>query len=315
MDRLYFPDIHDKWVRSYRGNKNPVDPDRPYAWNTEKERTPAGHIEDTATIFITNRECPFSCLMCDLWKNTLDKSVSQGTIPRQIEWALNQMPPAKHIKLYNSGNFFDPKAIPKADYESISRLLSNFETVIVESHPKMINEATLHFRDLLMPKLQVAIGLETSHPEVFPLLNKKMELSDFERSVRFLNENDILSRAFILLRPPFMTEKDGIIWGKRSIEFAFGCGVECCVIIPTRPGNGALDHLMDLGQFSPPDIRSLEHVLDYGIGLNKGRVFADLWDIERFSTCPNCLSERVDRLNRTNLAQQILPEIECSCTI
>jgi asparagine synthetase B (glutamine-hydrolysing) len=36
----------------------------------EKESTVSGQVEDRAAIFLTNRECSFHCLMCDLWKNT-----------------------------------------------------------------------------------------------------------------------------------------------------------------------------------------------------------------------------------------------------
>src|SRR5664280_1287995 len=61
---------YDKWIVSMRGNKNSVDPQKAYGWLVEKERTISGLIEDTGIIFLTNRECPFHCLMCDLWKNT-----------------------------------------------------------------------------------------------------------------------------------------------------------------------------------------------------------------------------------------------------
>ena len=144
--------ITDRWIVANRGKKNVVDPQKPYAWLVEKERTAAGKIEDTASIFLTNRECPFHCLMCDLWKNTTNKQVPVGAIPNQIEWALQQMPDVKHLKLYNSGNFFDKKAIPEQDYERIASLVSGFETLIVESHPKLINENCLKIRDMMIPE-------------------------------------------------------------------------------------------------------------------------------------------------------------------
>ena len=68
-----------------RGSKNIVDPHIPYGWLVEKEYTKNGKIEDTGIIFLTNRECPFHCLMCDLWKNTTDYTVETGSIPQQIE--------------------------------------------------------------------------------------------------------------------------------------------------------------------------------------------------------------------------------------
>ncbi len=296
-----------------RGRKNPVDPLRPYGWLVEKERTPSGEIEDTAIIFLTNRECAYHCLMCDLWKNTTDVSVPAGSIPQQIELALSQMAPARHLKLYNSGSFFDERAIPSADYDRIAELVSGFETVIVESHPRLVNEKCLRLRDRLKPELQVAMGLETVHPEILRKLNKRMTLEDFENTVKFLSRNHIRSRSFILLRPPFLSETEGLYWAERSLDFAFRIGVECCTIIPVRPGNGAMDELLIKGDFTPPHIRSLEAVLDYGIGLNAGRVFADTWDLEQFSTCNECFEQRRDRLIYMNLHQKAVASVDCHC--
>ena len=133
-----YPDISidERWILSLRMEKNQVDPSIPYAWLHEKEYcfpenqiNPAeqnisrGKIEDVATVFLTNRECPYHCLMCDLWKNTTDQTPEPGNIPSQIKYALERMPAAKHLKLYNSGNFFDPNAIPEEDYEAIAAFI------------------------------------------------------------------------------------------------------------------------------------------------------------------------------------------------
>ena len=98
---------------------------------------------------------------------------------------------------------------------------------------------------------------------------------------------------------------------------AFDCGVEVCSVIPTRGGNGALELLERDGRFAPPRLVSLEETLDRGLALagqlGRGRVFVDLWDVERFHSCPNCGPQRVARLRQMNLSQRILPAIECSC--
>jgi archaeosine synthase beta-subunit len=305
--------INDRWIVSQRGKKNSVDPLKPYGCLVEKERTISGSIADTGIIFLTNRECPFHCLMCDLWKNTTDEPVAAGIIPGQIRYALERMPGISHIKLYNSGSFFDPGAIPEEDYEEIAYLLENFQTVIVESHPKLINEKCLRFRDMLCPDLHIALGLETANPDILEILNKHMTLDDFRTSVSFLTKNEIKSRTFILLRPPFLSESEGIYWAERSLDFAFDAGVECCTVIPVRSGNGAMDHLMERGDFNIPGINSLEEVLEYGIGLNAGRVFADTWDLRLFSACKECSDKRTDRIIRMNLNQKIYPKVECSC--
>src|SRR5439155_3607343 len=196
-----------------------------------------------ATLFLTNRECPFRCLMCDLWKNTLEDSVAPGQIPEQIRWGLAQLPPAQHLKLYNSGNFFDPAAIPPADYGAIAELAAPFERVIVECHPRLIGRRCKEFRGMLAGEMEVAMGLETVHPEVLPRLNKQMTLDDFTGAVRTLRADGIAVRAFILVRPPFLNDEEGLEWACRSLDYAFSLGVECCSLIPTRAGNGAMEEL------------------------------------------------------------------------
>jgi radical SAM enzyme (TIGR01210 family) len=313
MSRFSDYSIDNQWITSRRGKKNPVDPYRPYAYFLEKERSGTGNIEDVSTILLTNNECPYRCLMCDLWKNTTDKPVPHGAIPEQIKFALSSLAPAKHLKLYNSGSFFDNRAIPEADYPEIASLIENFATVTVESHPAFINKNCLLFRDMIKPALEVAIGLETIHPDILPRLNKKMDLADFEHSVGFLSAHGITTRAFILLRPPFLTEREGILLAKKSVDYAFNVGAGTAVIIPVRSGNGALDVLTAENYFKEPDIRSLERVVEYGITLEAGLVFADLWDIDRFSSCDKCLDMRKERLVQMNLQQNIYPPVACSC--
>jgi archaeosine synthase beta-subunit len=313
MNEIQVSDINDRWILSTRGRKNAVDPLRPYSWLMERECTSSGRIEDTAIIFLTNRECQYHCLMCDLWKNTTDDPVPVGAIPDQIELALDHIPQARHLKLYNSGSFFDGRAIPREDYPEIASLVSKFETVIVESHPRLIDEKCLYFRDMLKPELQVALGLETVNREVLRRLNKRMTLEDFTHAVNFLTQHGISSRAFILLRPPFLSESEGISWAEKSLDFAFSTGIECCTVIPVRPGNGAMDLLMERKLFSPPNIHSLETVLEYGLKLKAGRVFADVWDIGLFSTCDECVEQRTNRLIEMNHNQTIPNPILCTC--
>lgn len=310
-----YPDyrIDNRWIGSLRGEKVPVDPFIPYGYFNEAERMPGGRVEEVSTVLLTNKECPYRCLMCDLWKHTTDKTVPVGAIASQVEYALARLPSAKHIKLYNSGSFFDRSAIPIEEYKPIASLLTSYETMVVESHTAFIGKDTLLFNELSLPRLEVAIGLETIHPDVLPRLNKRMTLSDFGHAVDFLIKEGIESRAFILLRPPFMTEVEGIEWAKRSMDFAFKAGVSTCVIIPVRAGNGSMDLLAKEGYFLEPGLNALEEVLSYGIGLNAGRVFADLWDLDRFSACKLCVDQRKERLQQMNLQQLILPEICCSC--
>lgn len=306
--------VTDKEILALRPPKLSLDPWVPSAFLVEPERTATGSIDSVATIFLTNKECPFRCSMCDLWRYTLDERVPVGAIPAQIDYALERLPAAQHVKLYNAGNFFDAQAIPPEDHQAIADRVRHFQTVIVENHPRMTDERCVRFRDQLGTRLEVALGLETVHPEVLPSLNKRMTIEDFDRAAEFLRGHQIDVRTFVLLKPPGLNERDGIEWSLRSISHAFAAGAGCCSVVPTRSGNGYLDRLKASGDFQPPTIRSMEEVLERAIALQQRRVFMDLWDVERFFDCWECGPDRAERIRQMNQSQQVQPALQCrSC--
>jgi radical SAM enzyme (TIGR01210 family) len=302
----------DRFVEAHRGPKALLDPRRAYASSWEEEPDAAGALTPTAIVFLTNRECPFRCLMCDLWVHTLDGPVPPGAVPGQIRQVLEALPPARQIKLYNAGSFFDPDAVPESDDPEIAGIASRFERVIVEAHPAFLRGAharrCLRFRDAIDGRLEVAIGLETVHPGALARLNKRMTVDAFTRAAEFLARNDIDLRVFILLKPPFLTEDEGVSWACRSIDAAFARGATVCTVIPTRGGNGAMEALGE--PFVPPNLASLERVVEYGLSLAQGRVFADLWDVGRCFTCV-CSTARAGRLERMNREQRVVPAVVC----
>jgi radical SAM enzyme (TIGR01210 family) len=161
--------------------------------------------------------------------------------------------------------------------------------------------------------LEVALGLETIHPEVLPRLNKRMTVEDFDSAVRLLRGNDIAVRAFVLLRPPFLSEGEGIEWALKSIRHAFDIGVGCCSVIPTRSGNGIMDRLVQRGEFTPPKLSSLIQVQATALEWRSGRVFADLWDAGQFADCEKCRDDQMAALRKMNLTQQPIAIPSCEC--
>jgi radical SAM enzyme (TIGR01210 family) len=334
----------DRWILERRGARRTVNPMEPHGFIWEEERSENGQIDPVATIFLTNRECPWRCVMCDLWKTTVTESVPLAAIPAQIDYAfeklgvsslatagaslrsekLGQILP-QEIKLYNGGSFFDPKAIPLADYPAIAERVCSFKRVIVECHPAFVRDSCVRFRDLLAekwsrtacstgiaPRLEVAMGLETAHPGVIERLNKGMTLTQFARAAEFLKRHDICLRVFVLIKPPFLEEGEALTWANKSIEFAFDSGATVVSLIPTRAGNGAMEALQEQGLFSPPKLATVEAAQEFGVNLRRGRVFADLWDLEKFSSCAACFSGRRERLRLINLEQHVRPPVVCA---
>jgi radical SAM enzyme (TIGR01210 family) len=304
----------DRFVLQHRSAKRPLDRHRAYASIWEEERDSQGALAPTAVVFLTNRECPFRCVMCDLWVNTLDETVPRGAIAAQIRDAVATLPPARHIKLYNAGSFFDPAAIPPDDDEGIAEAVAGFERVIVESHPAFLmgayRERCLRFREMIPGQLEVAIGLETAHPGVLARLNKRMTLEAFRRAADVLREHDIALRVFVLLSPPFMPAGEAVDWACRSLDVAAGCGAAVGTVIPTRGGNGAMEAIG--GLFEPPRLRGLEAAVEYGVSMGAMRVFGDLWNVERFFDC-ECSESRAARIGLMNREQRVPPRVMCDC--
>ena len=317
------PALGRRWISGRRGPRLRHDPSRPYACLREPEVTPAGRLEDVAVLFLTNPECSFRCLMCDLWKNTTRERLAPGVVAGQVAWGLRNVPDARHVKLYNAGSFFDARAIPPGDLPAIARHVADRETLIVECHPRLVGKRCFTFQRTLEPKLQVAMGLETIDPLVLPRLNKGMTLDDFRSATELLLEHQIMVRAFVLIRAPFQDEQAGLDWACASLEYAFALGVECCSLVPTRAGNGAMDWLQEHGYFEPPTLTTIERVLAHGLGLGRGRVLVDLWDLEAQvhseekvlarHGCARCVGPRVERLRRMNHGQKLLPVVACEC--
>jgi archaeosine synthase beta-subunit len=316
-------------VKLSRAEPRRFDVTRPQAFFVEREMSEAGKLVEVATVFLTNRQCPWRCVYCDLWKNTTNSSVPIGAIPAQIDLVLERLhsKPRHTIKLYNAGSFFDRGAIPPHDYAAIAERVHSFECVIVECHPALVGPDALHFNRLLnhtsgatssLPRtrLEVAMGLEIASDEILARLHKRMTLALFQRAAGFLANHGIALRVFIMVKPPFVrSESEALDWAKRSIDFAFDCRATAVSLIPARFGPVEMKSLAASGDFAPPALPTLEAALEYGVSLSRGRVFADLWDLEQFKDCDACFTSRRARLEQINHQQRLVPSIICHCTV
>jgi hypothetical protein len=280
----------------------------------EEERRSDAQIERTLTVFLASAECPFTCSFCDLWRFTIDGPTPPGALTRQLENVLlaQDGPLPDRIKLYNASNFFDQRAVPLEDLVGIATLSSAFAAVTVESHANTIGPQTLAFARQIPGRLEVAVGLETIHPVAAAQLNKRLDLARFDWAARFLSDNGIDLRVFVLLGAPYVLSSESVAWTVRTVEYAVERGASVISIIPVRGGNGEMERLQALGHFAPPTLLQLEEALDRCLPFTRAVVTADLWDVERLSACLHCRLERIERLQCLNLTGRTEPRITCS---
>jgi radical SAM enzyme (TIGR01210 family) len=265
--------------------------------------------------------------MCDLWRYTTPDDSPVGAIPRQIADALGSLrtstPSPSRLKLYNAGSFFDPRAVPPADDDAIAALVSAHRRIVVESHPALVGDRTWRFQDRLWrgssgeSQLEVAMGLETTHPGALARIEKQLTVDRFAAAAALLTARGVRLRVFLLVSPPFIDAEAQDVWLTRSVETAFACGGSIVSLIPTRTGNGAMEAIEASGQFRSPRLSDLERSMRLGLaaaarcGEGEHTVLADVWDLERFSDCHTCDEARGARLEAMNVTQRPQPLVSC----
>ena len=291
----------------------------------ELEPNGKGGVAFVTTVFLTGAECPYRCSMCDLWKHTTIEPTPIGAIPFQLREALREESAARcptntterWLKLYNASNFFDPRAVPAEDLAEIANLCDGFDRIVVENHPKLTDGRILQFANSIKAKLELAMGLETIHPEAIKKLNKSMTLEDFESAVQFCSHNQIDVRSFVLLHPPGVDRVDSVDWTWRTIDYAFEVGTRHVSVIPVRSGNGWVDQQSSLGRYSIPDQTmiteffealhsNLTNRLRSRLGpQGKGVLLFDLWDWEKIpGGTEDERTQLLQRVQNYNTSQQ-----------
>ena len=155
------------------------------------------------------------------------------------------------------------------------------------------------------------MGLETVHPRALPRLNKQMTVQQFDAAVALLQSKGIGTRAFVLLSPPYVTAEEAVEWAVRGVEHALDLGVDVVALIPMRGGDGELRRLADEGLFVPPSLEMFERAMEECLGLGRGVVLADLWDMELIPQCVACGPRRIAHLREMNRTGRVDVRVAC----
>lgn len=306
--------------------------DRPSAWSIPKciccfEPDGSGSEVETTTVFLTGAECPFRCTMCDLWRYTSAVNTPVGAIPYQLSQVLTSEESSKRrwLKLYNASNFFDSRAVPLEDLDAIAEYCKKVERVIVENHPRFCDDRMKKFAQAIDGQLEVAMGLETVHPNALAALNKGMSLDDFDRAVERCFGFGIDVRVFVLLHPPGIVSNESIDWTWKTVAYALERNVRHVSIIPVRAGNGWIDSLIHSGEYQLPTIAMVRRLLEsfenrvWSIPKSSTIEF-DLWDWDSLkggcTVCRSNLKKLLAQRNRTQWSQPFSEfRIDCECSL
>jgi uncharacterized Fe-S cluster-containing MiaB family protein len=191
-------------------------------------------------------------------------------------------------------------------------LSEGFAAVTVESHANTVGSKALEFARQIPGRLEVAVGLETIHPVAAEQLNKRLDLDRFDSAARFLSENGIDLRVFVLLGAPHIPVEESVEWTVRTARYAAKRGASVVSIIPVRAGNGEMERLATIGQFTPPTLTQLEESIDACLEIDECVVTADLWDVGQLPGCAQCKAQRIERLRRLNITGSSAHKVACA---
>lgn len=210
------------------------------------------------------------CNMCGhLAGTTKGKTISASDYLVQFQSIVSQFDFSSipMLCLYNAGSFLNDSEMPsesrKAIYESIDRI-EGIEHVIIESRPEYVTKAALaDLRSALDKHVEVGIGLESSSELVRQVaLNKGFALSAFEEAIARCHEREVSALAYVLLKPPFLSEQAAIDDAVSSIHWAFDHGVDVVSLEPVSVQKGTLIHLLhNMQLYRPPWIWSVLSVI------------------------------------------------------
>ncbi len=151
------------------------------------------------------------CTMCGYVNDSTTDASPEG-IETQLARVLEKHEGQRIAKVYTSGSFFDPHEVPPdVSRHVLQELGARFDRVVVESLPNFLNPDVLEGAVEACPGLEVAIGLESSNPVVLRAsILKPFDLGSFVRAAETVHEAGGRVKAYVLVKPPFLTEEDAI---------------------------------------------------------------------------------------------------------
>jgi archaeosine synthase beta-subunit len=230
------------------------------------------------------------------------------------------------ISVYNSGNWFANREIPplarQRMYQAIAR--SHCEGVMVESLPQFITpqvmeEARTH---LGKKRLIVAIGLQSADDTVRNVcVNTTCTREQFERATRLLEEYGYTARAYLMVKPPFLTEREAVDDTVASIRYVAELGYEDVSICPTRIAPYTLAAELEKRHlYSAPSLWTIVDILKQAHPICNIRVTCldlDGKDSDTIypRTCPSCTPVLLAALQAYNVQHDLsaIAALDCSC--
>ena len=226
------------------------------------------------------------------------------------------------VKIFTSGSFFDIREIPeKARAEILSGLSKKATKVIVETRPEFVTDKTMQDALQYVPRLEVAIGLETSNDKIRnESINKNFLFKDFVHASETAKKYGVTTKAYLLLKPPFLDENDALEDMVRSVmdtaPYASTISINLCNV---QRGT-IVDELFLKKAYRPPWLWTIVEVIRRVHGKTNAVIMSDplaAGAARGPHNCGKCDYDFADAIRKYSTTQDItvFDSLGCDCRL
>jgi len=179
------------------------------------------------------------CSFCG-YSNDTCADVRPEDLTAQLDKAMERYKGEPVVKIYTSGSFLDDEEVPPAIRDAVAGRFAEkgCRRLIAESLPGFVTKERIGaLKDSLGGgEFEVALGLESSSDLILQnSINKPFRFNDFAAAASIARKEKARVRTYIVIKPPFLTERDALEDAVSSAE--------------------AADHFSDVISFNPINVQ------------------------------------------------------------
>ncbi len=270
------------------------------------------------------------CTMCSYLLDGTQVAPTDEEILAQFDNALSALKNKTGrlaVKIYTSGSFLDTQEVSKNARDTILHRIAaidEVEEVVIESRPEYVTDEVMsEVRELLGERrIEIGMGLESANDRVRLIcINKGFTLDEFAEAVSVAKRHNIGTRAYVLLKPPFLTEKEALLDAVQTIVTAAELGATTVSVNPVNvQKNTLVEMLWTRGAYRPPWLWTLVSVLQQAREKVDSAVSIVCDPVaggkrRGVHNCGTCDSQFVAAIREFSLTQSVdvFQGLECSC--
>ncbi len=281
---------------------------------------------DAFVVILRTRGCYWAdekgCSMCGYAKDTLGRSATPQELSEQLAEALRRYRDQPYVKVYTSGSFLDDREVDPASRLALAHAFSGrARRLLFETLPEFATAETIGpISQAFAGTVEVALGLESTDPTVLSkFVHKNAPPSAYLEAADRVRALGASPKAYLLLKPPYLTESEAIDDVVRSVRTAAE-HFDTLSVNPVHIQNGTVvEWLYRRGRYRPPWLWSVVEALRRGAPTRAGRrlvSFPTAGGLPRGPhNCGSCDVKVLAAIEEASLSQEFGPldELDCAC--